>query len=80
MCLGLGGRSLGPSLLPLLCSPTLSTFLFHSSVPVLVPVPVWSSSSLTLFQMDLDEDAAEQLYQHLLELEQHVRATVPSAD
>ncbi|XP_045046022.2 3-keto-steroid reductase/17-beta-hydroxysteroid dehydrogenase 7 isoform X2 [Desmodus rotundus] len=62
-------------------------WLFHQKPESLNPLTKYlsattgfGSSYVTTQKMDLDEDAAEQLYQHLLELEQHVRATVPSAD
>lgn len=42
--------------------------------------PFWSSLSLLLFQMDLDEDTAEKFYQKLLELEKHIRVTIHKTD
>ncbi|XP_036891091.1 3-keto-steroid reductase/17-beta-hydroxysteroid dehydrogenase 7 isoform X2 [Sturnira hondurensis] len=62
-------------------------WLFHQKPESLNPLTKYLSATtgfgsnyVTTQKMDLDEDTAEQLYRHLLELERHVRATVQSPD
>ncbi|KAF6074670.1 hydroxysteroid 17-beta dehydrogenase 7 [Phyllostomus discolor] len=62
-------------------------WLFHQKPESLNPLTKYLSATtglgsnyVTTEKMDLDENTAEQLYRHLLELERHVRATVRSAD
>lgn len=50
--------------------------LCFTQMPFVLFFPFYLSLSLLLFQMDLDEDTAEQLYQNLLELEKQVRVTI----
>lgn len=62
-------------------------WLFHQKPESLNPLTKYMSATtglgnnyVTTQKMDLDEDTAEKLYQSLLELEKHVKVSLPKAD
>lgn len=76
--LGSQGPQLGPPLLTPAVLHTVSAFLSLQRCPC--PLSSLVTTSLVLFQMDLDEDTAERFYQNLLKLEERVRATIQNTD
>ncbi|XP_004449447.1 3-keto-steroid reductase/17-beta-hydroxysteroid dehydrogenase 7 isoform X2 [Dasypus novemcinctus] len=62
-------------------------WIFHQKPESLNPLTKYMSATtgfgsnyVTSQKMDLDEDTAAKFYQNLLELEKHIRATIPKSD